>query len=145
MTMERKQGRAADRAKPRIILTAEDHERLSTLVRAATGPMPDAASLLDGELARARVLGRGRYPDHTVCMGSTVEFRDDTTGKVQTVQVVYPDEADILRGRISVLTPVGTALIGLQAGASINWETRTGDLKRLTVLQVGSASIATRA
>ena len=68
-------------------------------------------------------------------MGSEVEFRDETTGTVRKVTLVYPGEADIALGKISVLTPIGTALIGLGVGQSIMWETRTGDLKRLTVLQ----------
>ena len=128
--------------KPRITLTAQDYEKLSTLARAAENTMPDAAAVLTEELERAHVLARGRHPEHIVCMGCEVEFRDDTTGKVQTVTLVYPDEADISKGRISVLTPVGTALIGLRAGHSITWETRTGDLRRLTVLQVREPQLA---
>ena len=69
-------------------------------------------------------------------MGCRIEFRDNATGKVQTVTLVYPGEADIARGRISVLTPIGAALIGLSAGQSIDWETRSGSIKRLTVLDV---------
>ena len=69
-------------------------------------------------------------------MGSEVVYRDDTTGRIQTVTLVYPNEADIAKGRVSVLTPIGTALIGLASGNSINWRTRPGDMKRLTVLQV---------
>lgn len=75
-------------------------------------------------------------------MGCQVEFRDDTTGKVQTVTLVYPGEADIAQGKISVLTPIGAALIGLRAGHSISWETRSGDIKRLTVLTVREPSPA---
>ena len=71
-----------------------------------------------------------------VCMGFEVAYRDDTTGRVQTVTLVYPNEADIAKGRASVLTPIGTALIGLAVGKSINWTTRTGEMKRLTVLEV---------
>lgn len=122
--------------RPRLTLTAEDFGRLSTLARAAAERMPDAASALGDELERARVLARGRRPTSFVGMGSEVEFRDDATGKVQSVKLVYPDEADIAQGKISVLTPVGTALIGLPAGASITWRTRAGELRRLTVLQV---------
>ena len=128
--------------KPRITLTAQDHEKLSVLARAAEHTMPDVAAGLTEELDRAHVLARGRHPEHIVCMGCEVEFRDDTTGKVQTVTLVYPDEADISKGRISVLTPIGTALIGLRAGHSITWETRTGDLRRLTVLQVCEPQLA---
>ncbi|WP_090709168.1 MULTISPECIES: nucleoside diphosphate kinase regulator [unclassified Beijerinckia] len=125
-----------DNRKPRIVLTAEDHERLSTLARTASGAAQDAAAILTGELDRAHILAKGRHPAHTVFMGSEVEFRDDTTGKVQTVTLVYPGEADISLGKISVLTPIGAALIGMRAGHSINWETRGGDLKRLTVIDV---------
>jgi regulator of nucleoside diphosphate kinase len=134
MARERKPGTVTGQLKPRIILTAQDYERLSILARAATNTMPDVASVLVEELDRAHVLARGRHPEHTVCMGCEVEFRDDTTGKLQTVTLVYPDEADISQGKISVLTPIGTALIGLRAGYSITWETRTGDLRQLTVL-----------
>lgn len=122
--------------RPRITLTAEDHGRLSTLASAASERVQDAASALGEELDRAHVLARGRQPDGIVRMGSEVEFRDDTSGKVRVVMLVYPHQADIGQGKISVLTPVGTALIGLPAGASITWRTRSGELKHLTVLQV---------
>jgi regulator of nucleoside diphosphate kinase len=118
-----------------ITLTARDYEQLSMLARAAANRMPDLASILLEELDRAHVLADGR-PEQTVCMGCEVEFRDESTGKVQTVTLVYPGEADISQGKISVLTPIGTALIGVRAGESITWETRTGELRRLTVIQV---------
>ncbi len=120
--------------RPRITLTASDHERLSLLARAAAAKMPDLVSVLTEELERAEILPHG-YPEHTVRMGSEVEFRDDSTGKVQTVTLVFPGDADITERKISVLTPVGTALIGMRAGASITWEARDGDLRRLTVLE----------
>jgi regulator of nucleoside diphosphate kinase len=127
--------------KPRITLTANDYERLSLLARAAEDRMPDLVSVLTDELERAHVLADGR-PEQTVCMDSEVEFRDESTGKVQTVTLVYPGAADISQRKISVLTPVGTALIGLSAGDSITWETRLGELRRLTVLQVREPQLA---
>jgi regulator of nucleoside diphosphate kinase len=69
-------------------------------------------------------------------MNSEVEFRDDTTGKVQRVTLVYPEEADISQRKISVLTPIGTALIGLPSGGSITWETPSGEVRQMTVLSV---------
>jgi len=66
-----------------------------------------------------------------------VEFRDDSTGKIRKVILVYPEDADISQRKISVLTPVGTALIGLSIGHSINWEAPGGDARQLTVLSVG--------
>jgi regulator of nucleoside diphosphate kinase len=135
MSMTSNTAIAVSEIKPPITLSAGDYERLSLLARAAAARMPDVASVLAEELERAQVVADGR-PDETVCMGSEVEFRDDSTGKVQTVTLVYPGEADIAQRRISVLTPIGAALIGLSAGDSITWETRTGEPRRLTVLAV---------
>lgn len=123
-------------AKPRIVLTAADYEKLSVLANAAANTMPEAATGLAEELERAHVLSQGRCPVDTVCMGYEVDFRDDMTGRVQTVTLVYPNQADISKGRISVLTPIGTALIGLPVGKSIDWTTRNGESKRLTLLHV---------
>lgn len=123
-------------AKPRITLTAIDHERLTQLATAATDTFPEVAAELADELARARVLTKGRHLGDTVRMGSEVLFCDETTGRETTVTLVYPQDADIAQGRISILTPVGTALIGLSVGQSINWTTRGGDVKRLTVRDV---------
>ncbi|ACL57750.1 nucleoside diphosphate kinase regulator [Methylobacterium nodulans] len=128
--------------KPRIKMTVEDHERLSALAAAAQDRMPDVASCLADELDRAQIVaGRGRLPPF-VRMGCQVEFRDDTTGRVQIVTLVYPGEANIEQGKISVLTPIGAALIGLSTGQSITWETRSGLTKSLTVLDVRESVIA---
>jgi regulator of nucleoside diphosphate kinase len=124
------------RAKPAIILSAEDYERLSALANAARKRMPDLANELADEVDRAHVLAKGKHPQHIVCMNSEVEFRDDTIGKVQMVTLVYPEDADITQRKISVLTPVGTALIGLRTGQSITWEAPNGELRQLTVLSV---------
>jgi len=124
------------RAKPTITLSAHDYERLSTLAHAARNRMPDLADELAEELGRAHVLASGKCPQNTVCMNSEVEFRDEATGRVQQVTLVYPEEADISQRKISVLTPIGTALIGLAIGKSITWETPTGEVRRLTVLAV---------
>jgi regulator of nucleoside diphosphate kinase len=129
--------KAVGTAKPRITLTAADYEKLSTLAEAAMHTMPDVARELSAELDRAHILAEGKQRADAVHMGCEVDFRDDTTGRVQTVTLVYPHEADISKGQISVLTPIGTALIGLPLGQSIDWTTRTGESRRLTVLQVG--------
>ena len=124
------------RAKPNIILSAEDYERLSALANAARKRMPVLAEELADEVGRAHVLGKGERPQHIVCMNSKVEFRDDTTGTVQMVTLVYPDQADISQAKVSVLTPVGTALVGLRIGDSITWEAPNGQGRQLTVLSV---------
>jgi regulator of nucleoside diphosphate kinase len=122
--------------KPRITLSTEDYARLSALAHAARNKMPDLASDLAEEISRADVLANTRHLHHVVCMNSEVEFRDDTTGKLQKVTLVYPHEADISKRLVSVLTPVGTALIGLREGTSMTWETPSGETRQLTVLAV---------
>ena len=126
-------------SEPRITLTASDHAHLSGLARAAMRTMPEAAANLIDELDRAQVLAEAGRPNDVVSMGCEVEFRDESSGRVQRVTLVDPSEADVEQGKVSVLTPVGTALIGLRIGASITWETRTGELKRLTVMNVRRA------
>jgi regulator of nucleoside diphosphate kinase len=127
---------AEARSKPRVTLTAEDYERLSALAHAARNRMPDLAADLAEEIGRAHVLAKGRHPEHIVRMNSEVEFRDDATGKTQKVTLVYPAEADISQRKVSVLTPVGTALIGLREEDAITWETPSGQVRQLTVLAV---------
>ncbi|CAA2155882.1 Regulator of nucleoside diphosphate kinase [Methylobacterium brachiatum] len=127
---------------PKIKVTAEDHERLAGLASAAMDRMPEVAGYLADELDRAQVVRSGKAAVGFARMGCEVEFRDDTTGKVQAVTLVYPGEADIGQGRISVLTPVGAALLGLSRGQSIAWLTRTGAAKRLTVLDVREPAFA---
>ena len=135
MQIER-EAAAVRRMKPRITISAEDYERLLVLANAAMNRMPDLASGLVEELERAQVLAKDHQPKNIVRMGSIVQFRDNATGRVQTITLVYPGEADISKGTISVLTPVGTALIGLQAGHSIAWEAPGGEARELTVLNV---------
>ena len=74
-------------------------------------------------------------------MGSETTFEDDS-GRVQRVTLDYPRDADISEGKISVLTPIGAALIGLKVGQTITWETRTGEIKRLTVREVRQPQLA---
>jgi regulator of nucleoside diphosphate kinase len=126
-------------SEPHITLTASDHEHLSGLARAAMRSMPEAAESLSGGLDRAQVLANGRRPIDLVSMGCEVELCGESSDRIQKVTLVDPSEADIEQGNVSVLAPVGTALIGLRTGASITWETRTGQLRRLTVMKARKA------
>jgi regulator of nucleoside diphosphate kinase len=121
---------------PKIALSAADYERLSALARATRIRLPDLAAELADEIDRAEVFAKGELPEHVVYMNSEVEFRDETTGRVRTITLVYPEDADISHGKVSVMTPVGTALIGLRAGHSITWEAPSGEMRELTVNSV---------
>jgi regulator of nucleoside diphosphate kinase len=119
---------------PSITLSASDHQKLSMLALAAPHDDPETADDLLHELDRASVVADPHLPRDVVRMGSVVRFR---TGRDErTVLLVYPADADIAARRVSVLTPVGAALIGLRTGQSISFRTRDGRPQMLTVLHV---------
>nr|WP_272211406.1 nucleoside diphosphate kinase regulator [Marinicella sp. W31]MDC2877293.1 nucleoside diphosphate kinase regulator [Marinicella sp. W31] len=122
--------------KPAIVLTKTDHKRLSLLADRFADQTPDLADFLFAELERARIVEDKRIAVDVVRMGSSVHFTTDL-GEDRQVTLVYPGKADIAEGRISVLTPIGTALIGLKTGHSIDWTTRDKRACRLTVEAVG--------
>lgn len=101
---------------------------------------PELAERLLGEIARARIVNATRLRADVVALGREVVFRDETTGREHTVVLVLPQDADIAKGRASVMTPIGVALIGLRAGASFTWETRDGETRKLTVVSVAPAA-----
>ncbi|OHV17643.1 nucleoside diphosphate kinase regulator [Methylorubrum extorquens] len=103
---------------------------------------PEVAAFLSDELDRVQIVRGGVAQGAFARMGSRVVFRDNSTGRTQSVTLVYPGEADIEQGKVSILTPIGAALIGLSKGQSINWATRTGETRRLTVLEVREAAFA---
>jgi len=120
---------------PEILLGEEDHRKLLVLALSGVGHTADAADDLLHELERARIRPDHAVPADTVRMGSTVSYRTEDGG-VRQVRLVYPGAADISKGDVSVLTPVGTALLGLRTGQSITWTTRDGRRSVLTILQV---------
>lgn len=121
---------------PPISLSHTDCERLGHLAEVAADKFPQVADFLAREVARAEILLPGQAVSGLVMMGSTVDFRDDVSGQERRVTLVYPDKANVTEGKISVLTPVGAALIGLTIGQSIEWQTPGGGWRSLTVLKV---------
>ena len=100
--------------------------------------MPDVADYLEHELERARIVSGRAASARVIGMGSKVEYLDEATGKVHAVTLVYPAESDIEQGRVSVLTPIGAALLGLSQGQSIQWNTRSGEPRQLTVVALSN-------
>ena len=126
------------RRKPSIVIGDIDHQRLNKLALAAADRFPEVPDGLLSELERARVVSDTSVPGNVVRMGSTVEYETDA-GERRTVALVFPINADISEGKISILTPIGTALIGLSVGQSIMWTGRDGRLHRLSVISVGQS------
>ena len=120
-----------------VVVTAMDYQRLRKLIQIARDTRDrDAAEALADELDRAEVVPVERIAGNVVTMNSRVAFRDEETGESRDVSVVYPEDSDPARGRISVLAPVGAALLGLSVGQTIDWQLPHGRLKRYRVVEV---------
>ena len=126
---------ARNRSVPNIIVSNADYERLTDLATASLERLPEVAEELLAEMDRAKVVGDDSVPADVVRMGSTVTFKSDD-GRQLTETLVYPVDEDSDAHRISVMTPVGAALIGLAEGQSISWTARDGRKHELTVVKV---------
>ena len=121
--------------KPQINVSDVDYKRLTDLALGADSRFPEVAAELQSEMDRAEVVEAAALPANVVCMESVVEFRTDTAQQ-RRVKLVFPGDADISQDKISVLTPIGVALIGLAAGQSMTWTARDGKQHTLTVVTV---------
>lgn len=126
----------AKKSRPPIIIGRTDADRLTALASKMELSNPTLAGLLLGELERATIRSDDKVPATTVAMNSVVEFIDEGHGATRSVQLVYPNDADIAENRISVLTPVGAGLIGLSTGQTITWPDRDGRTRQLRILSV---------
>lgn len=125
---------------PAVHISELEYDALNALAFAISHKQPELSGLLLAELDRARVLPEDNLPEEVVRMNSRVEFRDEGNGAVRTVQIVFPHRADISRDRISILTPVAAALIGLSQGDEITCRFHDGQSRRLSVQKVFPAT-----
>lgn len=88
------------------------------------------------ELDRAIVVPLEQLPSDVVTMHARFTYADQLTGTLREIELVYPEEADPAHGKISVLTPVGSAMIGLRVGQEIAWDFPDGSTRRLRVVSV---------
>ena len=127
---------SAGHMRPQIHLLAAESDRVASLALHVEHQSPVIAAMLLEEIERAELHEPETLPPEAVTIGSEVDFVDTKSGQVRTVELVFPADANIAAGRISILTPIGAALIGLSAGQSIDWEARDGRVHRLTVNSV---------
>ncbi|WP_323781458.1 nucleoside diphosphate kinase regulator [Leisingera sp.] len=126
----------APRRQPKVVLARETLDRLEALAEGALTRTPELADRLLEEIERAKIVSTSKLRGDVVAIGRAVTYRDETTGQSNTVTPAFPEDADISEGRISLMTPVGVALIGLSEGASFRWTARDGEERSLTVLKV---------
>jgi regulator of nucleoside diphosphate kinase len=121
---------------PSIMISAVDLQRLEAMLESAQYRDQPGASALQKELERAQVLEPKDLPRDVVSMNSIAECVEEGSGRARELTLVYPRGADAAQGRISVLAPVGTALLGLKIGQSIDWPAPAGTLRlRVTAIR----------
>jgi regulator of nucleoside diphosphate kinase len=120
-----------------IQLTVADMERLRVVVdRHSGGAESSAAEMLEAELDRAQVVTQDELPPDVVSMRASVVYEDVDTGERREAILVYPDEAELEHTLISVLAPVGMALLGLSVGQAISWPVPGGRTRTIRVVSV---------
>ena len=121
---------------PSLIVSSRDLARLEALLDSPVLSRHPAALALMDELNRAEILPPEQIPADVVTMHSRVECEDVASGEDHVLTLVYPNEADFERGRVSVLAPVGSALLGLSVGQTIDWQAPGGRSLKLRVKSV---------
>ena len=122
---------------PPIYLTQNDLDRLLDLLEGYNaGAGGRRFEALERELVRAVVLPREQIPNDVVTMNSRVLFENEMTCERREISLVYPGSANIDMGKISILVPIGTALLGLRVGQSIDWELPSGERALFRVIAV---------
>ena len=121
--------------RPPIIISDVEKRRLHKLAQSAR---PEVGDELLVELERAEVRPDPALPYNVVRMNSFVRFVTDK-GTEHILQLVYPEDADIIRGRLSILSPIGTALIGLAPGQTMIWTDREEQSRTLKIADVSSS------
>lgn len=126
----------------RVYMTQRDFDIISSLLEKVNLTGACDLDRLADELDRAELVTFAHeLPGNVVVMQSIVQYVDLHTGTEKRVQIVFPNEVDIYQGRISILSAVGSALIGLSEGDEIEWPMPNGNMSTLRILNVEQASV----
>jgi regulator of nucleoside diphosphate kinase len=119
-----------------VVITEEDYRMLKPF----TDRMPDKAQemSLAYEIGRAVIVKKEAFPSHAIRLNSKVSVLDLETNKKMQFRIVMPENADMRQSKISVLTPMGTALLGFRKGEEIKWKVPAG-MKNFRILEVDNS------
>ena len=116
-----------------VIITEEDYQQLKGYINYDAGN--DEEMTLSAELKRAVILSKDAFPSHAVRLNSKVSVQDLDTDRVIEFTLVMPAHADMHKNKVSILTPMGAALIGFRKGEEVRWKVPAG-FKRFRILDV---------
>ena len=122
--------------KPKIMISSLDAERLAILLETLSQNAFPGRDDLEAELARAEVVDPEEIPPTVVTMNSTVRFRVESSAEEFCLTLVYPKDVDTSGEKISILAPVGSALLGLAQGDEIEWPKPGGGVLRVRIMEV---------
>ncbi|HET8700784.1 MAG TPA: nucleoside diphosphate kinase regulator [Nitrococcus sp.] len=122
--------------KPKIILTSQDFDRLEALLESLPENAFPGKAALQAELDRAEIVAPEQVPPSVVTMNSTVRFSIENSGDEFCLTLVYPRDVDGNANRISILAPVGSALLGLSVGDELEWPRPGGGMTKVRVIEI---------
>ncbi|MGZ8511463.1 MAG: GreA/GreB family elongation factor [Chitinophagaceae bacterium] len=131
--------------KSKVILLREDYDLLNAYFQSGR-PTPvvnekQNFKSLSEELSKATILTKNKFPEDVIRLNSTAIIKDTDTNRVITVTIVMPEQADVKKNKVSVLAPVGTALIGFKKGQQVVWPVPSGTKKFMIMEVYNSPSI----
>jgi regulator of nucleoside diphosphate kinase len=121
-----------------IYITEYDMERLRKLIEDAklvNRSGNEYLESLESELSRGQLVAPADVPPDVITMNSTVRLKDLDTDEEMTVTLVFPQDADIAQSKVSVLAPIGTAMLGYRVGDTFTWNVPDG-VRRLRVEKI---------
>jgi regulator of nucleoside diphosphate kinase len=119
--------------KPKIVISSLDAARLEKLIESLPDHAFPGRDDLEAELARAEIVEPSEIPPTVVTMNSTVRFKIESSSEEFHLTLVYPQDVDASGGTISILAPVGSALLGLSKGDEIEWPKPGGGMLRVRI------------
>lgn len=120
---------------PAITVSGLDYDRLMSLLDSVANQNLPSAEALEMELDRAEVIDPDKMPANIITMNSTA-IVSDNSGNKRRLTLVYPRDANFEEGKISILAPVGVAILGLSVGQSIDWALPNGENIKLKVIAI---------
>lgn len=127
--------------KKKLILKRDDYDILMSYLTGLnrSGEFDRSnAEALEEEIKKAKLVSEEKFPGTAIGLNSIVKIKDENSGKIMELILVTPDKADIKNRKVSVMAPVGAALIGFQQGNEVSWEVPSGK-KKFTILEVINA------